>query len=138
VINLLNELKATLGLSYLFVAHDLSVVRQISDRVAVMYLGRIVEIGALDEVFDNPQHPYTQALLSAIPVPDPVVERTRERIVLRGDLPSLIDSASGCRFVSRCPLHVTLDVAQRARCIGETPELTGRGGTGHRNACHFR
>jgi peptide/nickel transport system ATP-binding protein len=120
------------------VAHDLSVVRQISDRVAVMYLGRIVEIGALDEVFDNPQHPYTQALLSAIPVPDPVVERTRERIVLRGDLPSLIDSASGCRFVSRCPLHVTLDVAQRARCIGETPELTGRGGTGHRNACHFR
>ncbi|MDT7712584.1 MAG: glutathione transport system ATP-binding protein, partial [Pseudonocardiales bacterium] len=138
VINLLNELKAKLGLSYLFVAHDLSVVRQISDRVAVMYLGRIVEIGAVDEVFDNPQHPYTQALLSAIPVPDPVVERTRQRIILHGDLPSPTDSAPGCRFVSRCPLHLTLDVAQRARCTSETPELTGRGGTDQRNACHFR
>ncbi|MGH3783264.1 MAG: oligopeptide/dipeptide ABC transporter ATP-binding protein, partial [Pseudonocardiaceae bacterium] len=82
--------------------------------------------------------PYTQALLSAIPVPDPVVERTRERIILRGDLPSPTDSAPGCRFASRCPLHVTLDVAPRARCTGETPELTGRGDTGHRNACHFR
>jgi peptide/nickel transport system ATP-binding protein len=138
VINLLNDLKAKLGLSYLFVAHDLSVVRQISDRVAVMYLGRIVEIGTLDDVFDNPQHPYTQALISAIPVPDPVVERTRERIVLRGDLPSPTDSAPGCGFVSRCPLYVTLDVTQRARCTSETPELTGTGGTGHRNACHFR
>ncbi|MBV8994932.1 MAG: ABC transporter ATP-binding protein [Pseudonocardiales bacterium] len=138
VINLLNELKAKLGLSYLFVAHDLAVVRHISDRVAVMYLGRIVEIGAVDEVFGNPQHPYTQALLSAIPVPDPVVERTRERIVLRGDLPSPTDSAPGCRFVSRCLLHETLDMAQRARCTGETPELTGTGSTDHRNACHFR
>jgi peptide/nickel transport system ATP-binding protein len=138
VINLLNELKAKLGLSYLFVAHDLSVVRHISDRVAVMYLGRIVEIGAVDEVFDNPQHPYTQALLSAIPVPDPVVERTRERIILRGELPSPTDSTPGCRFVSRCPLHVTLDVAQQARCTSETPELTGSGDTGQRNACHFR
>jgi peptide/nickel transport system ATP-binding protein len=138
VINLLNELKAKLGLSYLFVAHDLSVVRQISDRVAVMYLGRIVEIGAVDEVFDNPQHPYTQALLSAIPVPDPVVERTRERIILRGDLPSPTSSADGCRFVSRCPLHLTLDVAQRARCTGETPELSAEGDADHRNACHFR
>ncbi len=138
VINLLNELKAKLGLSYLFVAHDLSVVRHTSDRVAVMYLGRIVEIGSVDEVFDNPQHPYTQALLSAIPVPDPVVERTRERIILRGDLPSPTDPAPGCRFASRCPLHLTLDVAQQARCIGETPELTGGGEAGHRNACHFR
>jgi peptide/nickel transport system ATP-binding protein len=138
VINLLNELKAKLGLSYLFVAHDLAVVRHISDRVAVMYLGRIVEIGAVDEVFGNPQHPYTQALLSAIPVPDPVVERSRQRIVLRGDLPSPTDSAPGCRFVSRCLLHETLDVAQRARCTGETPELTGKGETDHRNACHFR
>jgi peptide/nickel transport system ATP-binding protein len=138
VINLLNELKAKLGLSYLFVAHDLSVVRHVCDRVAVMYLGRIVEIGAVDEVFDTPQHPYTQALLSAIPVPDPVVERTRQRIILRGDLPSPTASAPGCRFVSRCPLHPTLDVAQRARCTGETPELTGRGDTDQRNACHFR
>jgi peptide/nickel transport system ATP-binding protein len=138
VINLLNELKAKLGLSYLFVAHDLAVVRHISDRVAVMYLGRIVEIGAVDEVFGNPQHPYTQALLSAIPVPDPIVERNRQRIVLRGDLPSPTDSTPGCRFVSRCLLHETLDVAQRARCTGETPELTGKGETDHRNACHFR
>jgi peptide/nickel transport system ATP-binding protein len=138
VINLLNVLKAKLGLSYLFVAHDLAVVRHISDRVAVMYLGRIVEIGAVDEVFGNPQHPYTQALLSAIPVPDPIVERNRQRIVLRGDLPSPTDSTPGCRFVSRCLLHETLDVAQRARCTGETPELTGKGETDHRNACHFR
>ncbi len=87
VLNLLDELKARLGLAYLFVAHDLSVVRHIADRVAVMYLGRIVEIGAVDEVFDAPQHPYTQALLSAIPVPDPEVERHRERILLQGDLP---------------------------------------------------
>ncbi|HET9254010.1 MAG TPA: oligopeptide/dipeptide ABC transporter ATP-binding protein, partial [Pseudonocardiaceae bacterium] len=138
VINLLNELKAKLGLSYLFVAHDLAVVRHISDRVAVMYLGRIVEIGAVDEVFDNPRHPYTQALLSAIPVPDPVVERSRERVVLRGELPSPIDSAPGCRFASRCPLRVTLDAAQQARCISETPELIARGSTDQRNACHFR
>jgi glutathione transport system ATP-binding protein len=138
VINLLNELKAKLGLSYLFVAHDLSVVRHVCDRVAVMYLGRIVEIGAVDEVFDTPQHPYTQALLSAIPVPDPVVERTRQRIILCGDLPSPTDLLTGCRFVSRCPLHLTLDVGQRARCTGETPELTGRGDTDQRNACHFR
>ncbi|MGH3855381.1 MAG: dipeptide ABC transporter ATP-binding protein [Pseudonocardiaceae bacterium] len=138
VINLLNDLKATLGLSYLLVAHDLSVVRHISDRVAVMYLGRIVEIGAVDEVFDNPRHPYTQALLSAIPIPDPVVERTRERIILLGDLPSPTDSAPGCRFASRCPLHVTLDVTQRARCTGETPELKEKPNIDHRNTCHFR
>ena len=108
VINLLNDLKAELGLSYLFVAHDLSVVRHISDRVAVMYLGRIVEIGATDEVFGNPRHPYTQALLSAIPLPDPQAERTRDRILLRGDLPSPTDDRPGCRFVGRCPLHQTL------------------------------
>jgi peptide/nickel transport system ATP-binding protein len=138
VINLLNELKAELGLSYLFVAHDLSVVRNISDRVAVMYLGRIVEIGAVDEVFEHPRHPYTEALLSAIPVPDPQVERTRKRVLLRGDLPSPTDSSPGCRFVSRCPLHLTLDDAQRARCTDETPALTGGGDVDHRNACHFR
>jgi peptide/nickel transport system ATP-binding protein len=113
-------------------------VRHISDRVAVMYLGRIVEIGGVDEVFGNPQHPYTQALLSAIPVPDPVVERTRERIVLRGELPNPTDSTPGCSFASRCPLYLTLDVAQQARCTNETPELTGRGFTDQRNACHFR
>ncbi|GAA1311746.1 ABC transporter ATP-binding protein [Pseudonocardia xinjiangensis] len=138
IINLLNDLKAELGLSYLFVAHDLAVVRHISDRVAVMYLGRIVEIGTVDEVFDDPRHPYSHALLSAIPVTDPQVERTRERVVLRGDLPSPTDSSPGCRFVSRCPLHPALDATQRARCVAETPELTGAGGSDHLNACHFR
>jgi len=138
VINLLNDLKATLALSYLFVSHDLSVVRHISDRVAVMYLGRIVEIGSVDDLFDNPQHPYTQALLSAVPVPDPKVERTRERVVLQGDLPSSTDATTGCAFVTRCSLHLTLDDARRARCVGERPELTGKDGSDHRNACHFR
>jgi peptide/nickel transport system ATP-binding protein len=138
VINLLNELKAKLGLAYLFVAHDLAVVRHISDRVAVMYLGRIVEIGSVDDLFDDPQHPYTQALLSAVPVPDPEVERHRERVVLRGDLPSPTDPVRGCAFVTRCPLHVTLDDDQRARCLAEPPELSGPEGADHRNACHFR
>jgi peptide/nickel transport system ATP-binding protein len=137
VINLLDELKAKLGISYLFVAHDLSVVRHLADRVAVMYLGQFVELGDVDEVFDDPQHPYTQALLSAIPVPDPHLERTRERIVLRGDLPSPTDKIAGCPFVSRCPLYQTLDPASRARCEGEVPQLTGREGV-HSFACLFR
>ncbi|WP_419999051.1 dipeptide ABC transporter ATP-binding protein [Streptomyces boninensis] len=137
VINLLNDLKAELGLSYLFVAHDLSVVRHISDRVAVMYLGRIVEVGAVDEVFENPRHPYTQALLSAIPLPDPAAERTRERVLLKGDLPSPTDDRPGCRFVSRCPLHQTLADPQKERCRGETPQLAGREDGDHRDACHF-
>ncbi|HEY9290968.1 MAG TPA: ABC transporter ATP-binding protein, partial [Microlunatus sp.] len=125
VINLLDELKAKLGISFLFVAHDLSVVRHIADRVAVMYLGKFVEYGDIDSVFDNPQHPYTQALLSAIPLPDPVKERTRERILLSGDLPSPIDDSPGCRFVSRCPLYQTLSEDQQVRCRQETPLLTG-------------
>jgi peptide/nickel transport system ATP-binding protein len=138
VINLLNDIKAERGLSYLFVAHDLSVVRYISDRIAVMYLGRIVEIGPVDEVFDDPRHPYTQALLSAIPVPDPRVERTRERVLLRGDRPSPTDPSPGCHFVNRCPLHLALDDAQQARCRNETPALAGAANSDHRNACHFR
>ncbi|MGI8815372.1 MAG: dipeptide ABC transporter ATP-binding protein [Pseudonocardia sp.] len=138
VINLLDELKARLGLSYLFVAHDLSVVRHICDRVAVMYLGKIVEIGSVNEVFEHPQHPYTEALLSAIPVPDPAHERTRERVILRGDQPNPTDASPGCRFTSRCPLHLTLDDVQRTRCRDETPALTGREGVDHQNACHFR
>ncbi|MEU8709723.1 ABC transporter ATP-binding protein [Streptomyces sp. NPDC048565] len=137
VINLLNDLKAKLGLSYLFVAHDLSVVRHISDRVAVMYLGRIVETGTIDSVFDDPRHPYTQSLLSAIPLPDPVAERTRERVLLKGDLPSPTDDQPGCRFVTRCPLHLTLTDPQKEQCRGVTPQLTGRGDRDHRDACHF-
>lgn len=137
VINLLDELKAKLGLSYLFVAHDLSVVRHIADRVAVMYLGAFVEHGSIDEVFEDPQHPYTQALLSAIPIPDPDIERTRERIVLTGDLPSATGELTGCSFASRCPLFKTLAAEDQARCLGEVPALEGHEGT-HRNACHFR
>jgi len=137
VINLLDELKVKLGISYLFVAHDLAVVRHIADRVAVMYLGAFVEEGDVDSVFDDPQHPYTQALLSAIPVPDPDIERARERIVLSGDLPSPTEEVRGCSFVSRCPLYPTLAPEQQARCEGEVPALTGASSS-HMNACHFR
>ena len=138
VLNLLNDLKAQLGIAYLFVAHDLAVVRHVADRVAVMYLGRIVEIGTVDEVFGDPRHPYTQALLSAVPTPDPQAERTRARVLLRGELPSPTDPSPGCRFVSRCPLHLTLDETGRDRCRSETPALTGAGTVDHRTACHFR
>ncbi|MEU6439734.1 ABC transporter ATP-binding protein [Streptomyces sp. NPDC047046] len=137
VINLLNDLKAELGLSYLFVAHDLSVVRHISDRVAVMYLGRIVEVGDIDSVFDHPSHPYTKALLSAIPLPDPVAERGRERVLLKGDLPSPTDDSPGCRFVSRCPLHLTLPESRKRQCLDITPELIARATPDHSSACHF-
>ncbi|MGQ0575963.1 MAG: dipeptide ABC transporter ATP-binding protein [Pseudonocardia sp.] len=138
VLNLLADLKARLGLSYLFVAHDLAVVRHISDRVAVMYLGRIVEIGSVDEVFGNPRHPYTHALLSAVPVPDPKVERHRERIVLRGDIPSPTDDRPGCRFAGRCPLEPTLDAARSRRCREETPRPARVGSLDHLHACHHR
>ena len=135
VINLLDELKAKLGLSYLFVAHDLSVVRHIADRVAVMYLGKIIEIGGVDEVFGAPEHPYTQALLSAIPIPDPVVERRRERIILTGDLPSPADPPRGCRFHTRCFKYAALPESRRALCVDEEPVLEGTGD--HRAACHY-
>jgi len=136
VINLLDELKVKLGLSYLFVAHDLSVVRHIADRVGVMYLGEFVEHGNVDEIFDDPQHPYTQALLSAIPVPDPDIERTRERIILQGDLPSPADRRDGCSFTSRCPLYKMLPEDQRTRCETVVPVLHGT--ESHANACHWR
>jgi peptide/nickel transport system ATP-binding protein len=139
IINLLERLKAELGLSYLFVAHDLAVVRHIADRVAVMYLGRIVEIGEIDEVFDRPAHPYTQALLSAIPLPDPRKERKRRRIVLQGDLPSPADPPSGCRFRTRCQKFAQeLDDPERQLCVNESPGLLPRtGGADHDDACHY-
>ncbi|ADX74926.1 oligopeptide/dipeptide ABC transporter, ATP-binding protein [Pseudarthrobacter phenanthrenivorans Sphe3] len=123
VINLLDKLRAELGLSYLLVAHDLSVVRHISNRVAVMYLGKIVEIGEVDRVFDNPRHPYTRALLSAIPVPDPQLERTRERIILQGDLPSPLDAPKGCNFATRCPIFAALPPAKQDKCLSLEPPL---------------
>jgi peptide/nickel transport system ATP-binding protein len=140
VINLLEELQARLGLSYLFVAHDLSVVRHIADRVAVMYLGKIAEIGEVNRVFGMPAHPYTQALLSAIPLPDPRKERTRRRIILKGDLPSPADPPSGCHFRTRCQKFAgELDDLQRKRCVEEEPVLTVQGGTDadHLAACHY-
>jgi len=140
VINLLEQLKEDLGLSYLFVAHDLSVVRHIADRVAVMYLGRLAEIGNVDEVFDRPSHPYTQALLSAIPLPDPVKERARERIVLTGDLPSPANPPTGCRFRTRCQKFAgELTDEQRQLCIDEHPALRrpGQSDRDHLASCHY-
>jgi peptide/nickel transport system ATP-binding protein len=137
VINLLDELKSRLGLSYLFVAHDLSVVRHIADRVAVMYLGKIAEIGEVNEVFDHPTHPYSQALLSAIPLPDPDKERSRKRILLTGDLPSPANPPSGCKFRTRCQLFATLDEEKRQLCIDVEPDLFALQADDHRSACHY-
>lgn len=136
VINLLDELRSTLKLSYLFVAHDLSVIRHLADRVAVMYLGKIVEVGDVDLVFEAPRHPYTQALLSAIPIPDPRKERTRHRIVLQGDLPSPSNPPHGCRFVTRCPVYDTLTEEERRRCDESHPALTHED-TDHQIACYY-
>jgi oligopeptide/dipeptide ABC transporter ATP-binding protein len=129
VINLLEDLKGQFGVSYLFISHDLSVVEHIADRVAVMYLGTLVEVGGRDQIWRNPQHPYTKALLAAAPIANPKVARTRQRTVLQGELPSPIDPPAGCPFHSRCP------IAQE-RCKGERPLLRPVG-SGVLAACHF-
>jgi peptide/nickel transport system ATP-binding protein len=129
VVNLLADLQEDFGLTYVFIAHDLSVVQHLSDRVAVMYLGVIVELASSDELYSAPAHPYTRALLSAVPIPDPVAERKREQILLTGDLPSPVNPPAGCRFHTRC-------WKARDICRTETPELTGASG-GRQVACHF-
>ncbi len=128
LVNLLEDLQAQFGMAYLFIAHDLSMVRHISDRVAVMYLGKIAELTGRDELYSNPLHPYTQALLSAVPIPDPVVEERRQRIILEGDVPSPANPPEGCNFSTRCP--VVMDV-----CHEEDPEFK-EVSSDHWAACH--
>jgi len=139
VVNLLEMLQDELGLAYVFIAHDLSVVRHISDRVSVMYLGKIVEEGTRDEIYHQSGHPYTQALLSAVPLPDPDAERARERIVLRGDVPSPANPPSGCRFRTRCWKKLELEQAgvDTSACVEDDPALEPRADITHPVACHF-
>jgi oligopeptide transport system ATP-binding protein len=129
VVNLLEELQGKFGLTYLFIAHDLSMVRHISDRIAVMYLGKIVELTDRNQLYEHPLHPYTQALLSAVPIPDPVADAKRKRIILEGDVPSPVNPPQGCNFNTRCPKAIEI-------CFEQDPEFIEIGG-GHRCACHL-
>jgi oligopeptide/dipeptide ABC transporter ATP-binding protein len=131
IVNLLADLQERFNLTYIFIAHDLSVVRQVSTRIAVMYLGSIVEMGSADDIFARPAHPYTQALISAVPVPDLDAQRSSKRIVLTGDVPSPINPPSGCRFHTRCP------IANAGACRSEVPELR-EVTPGHWVSCHLR
>lgn len=131
VLNLLSELQEDFSLTYLFITHDLAVVRQVCDDVAVMYLGKIVEQSPVEKLFAEPMHPYTQALVSAAPIPNPAKQRERARILLEGDVPSPVNPPSGCRFQSRCPIGRTED-----KCLNMEPPLMDIDGT-HRVACHF-
>ena len=130
IINMFQDLQEKLGLTYLFIAHDLLVVKHISNRIAVMYLGKLVELAGADEIYDNPIHPYTASLLSAVPVPDPKIARASKRIVLQGDIPSPLIAPSGCPFRTRCPYAT-------AACAESMPALTDRGGE-HFVACHIK
>jgi|SRR5450755_2581076 oligopeptide/dipeptide ABC transporter ATP-binding protein len=130
VLNLMQRLQRQLNLTYLFVSHDLSVIRHVADRIAVMYLGKIVELADRDELYVAPKHPYTKALLSAVPIPDPKVEKKRQRIILSGDLPSPINIPSGCRFHTRCPMAQTI-------CREVEPVFEAKTGHDHFAACHF-
>ncbi len=130
VINLMQHLQRQMGLTYLFISHDLSVVRRVADRIAVMYLGALMEVADRTELYDNPLHPYTAALLSAVPIPNPKVERQRKRIILRGDLPSPSNIPSGCRFHTRCPLAQDI-------CREVEPKMEDKTGHNHLAACHF-
>jgi oligopeptide transport system ATP-binding protein len=132
IINLLQDLQREFNLTYLFIAHDLAVVRHLSDRVAVMYLGKVVEVAGRNDIYETPQHPYTRALLSSIPVPDPAVERGRAPILLQGEIPSPVRPPSGCRFHTRCPIARVPGV-----CSEDLPELEEHGRPGQRAACHF-
>jgi oligopeptide/dipeptide ABC transporter ATP-binding protein len=129
VVNLMQQLQDDLGLTYLFIAHDLSMVRHLCDRVAVMYLGKIVEIAESEELYTNPLHPYTQALLSAVPIPDPMKESKRKRVILEGDVPSPINPPSGCHFHPRCPIAAEI-------CKQDEPEWR-EVSTGHWVSCHL-
>jgi oligopeptide transport system ATP-binding protein len=130
ILNLMSRLQQRMGLTYLFISHDLSVVRHVAQRTAVMYLGKLMEVADGEELYLNPLHPYTTALLSAVPIADPKIERRRKRIVLAGDLPSPINIPPGCRFHTRCPIAQPI-------CREQVPPLEDKTGRGHFAACHF-